>query len=80
MLAKKFSSGPKWFIGVIEAVLGLLLYLIKLDDGCTIKRHIDYLLNCSDYKKPVDDELPLGPTLTQDTTPVVDSEISSTVE
>ena len=65
VLAKNFSSGPKWFTGVIEAVLGPLSYLIKLDDGCTIKRHIDHLLNHSDCEEPsVDDELPLGPTLT----------------
>ena len=36
------------------------------------------LLNHSDHEKPsVNDKLPLGPTLTQDTTPVVDSETSS---
>ena len=68
MLAKNFSSGPKWFTGVVEAVLGPLSYLIKLEDGRIIKRHIDHLLNHSDCKEPsVDDELPLGPTLTQET-------------
>ena len=78
MLAKNFSSGSKWSTGVIEAVLGPLSYLIKLDDGRTIKRHIDHLLNHSEWdKSSVDDELPLGPTLTQETTPVLDSAMSS---
>ena len=78
VLAKNFSSGPKWFTGVIEAVLRPLSYLIKLEDGRIIKRHIDHLLNHSDCKEPsVDDELPLGPTLTQETSPVVNSETSS---
>ena len=35
---------------------------------------LDHLLNCSGYKEPsADDELSLGPTLTQETSPVVDS-------
>ena len=78
MLAKNFSSGSKWLTGVIEAVLGPLSYLIKLDDGRTIKRHIDHLLNRSERdESSVDDDLPMGPTLTQETTPVLDSEMSS---
>ena len=48
------------------------------DDGYTIKRHIDHLLNHSDCKEPsVDNKLPLGPTLTQQTSSVVHSETSS---
>ena len=76
MLAKNFSSGPKCFTKVIEAVLGHYhTYLIKLDDGHAIKRHIDHLPNRSDHEEPnVDDELSLGPTLTQKITPVVESE------
>ena len=49
-------------------------YLNKLDDGHAIKRCVDHLLNRSDCKEPsVDDELPLGPTLMQETFPVVES-------
>ena len=65
MLAKNFSSGSKWLTGVIEAVLGPLSYFIKLDYGRTIKGHIAHLLNHSEHEKSsVDDELPVGPTLT----------------
>ena len=78
MLTNNFSSGPKWFTRVVEAVHGPLSYLIKLEDGRIIKRHIDHLLNHSECKKPsVGDELPLGSTLTHETYPVVDSETSS---
>ena len=78
MLAKNFSLGPKWFPGVIEALLGPLSYLIKLDDGYIIKRHINRFLNHIECKEPiVDDELPLGPTFTQETSLVVDCETSS---
>ena len=73
-----FLQAQSGSVGVVEAVLGPLSYLIKLEDGCIIKRHIDHLLNHSDCKEPsVDDELPLGLTLTQETLPVVNSETSS---
>ena len=39
---------------------------------------LDHLLNCNGCKEPsADDELSLGPTLTQETSPVVDSKTSS---
>ena len=38
---------------------------------------LDLLLNCSGCKEPsTDDELSLGPTLIQETSPVVDSKTS----
>ena len=72
ILAKNFSSGPKWLAGVIVEVLGPLSYQIKLDDNRIIKRHVDHLLTRSEFKEPtLDDEVLPGPVLTQDNSPVV---------
>ena len=82
MLAKNFSSGPKWLPGVIVEVLVPLSYQVKLDDSRIIKRHVDHLLNRSsanDCNEPTfDDEIPPGPVFTQETSPQVDNETSST--
>ena len=71
-VAKNFSSGPKRLAGVIVEVLGPLSYQIKVDDNRIIKRHVDHLFTCSEFKKPtLDDEVLSGPVFTQDNSPAV---------
>lgn len=40
---RDFPENRKWIPGTIEKVCGPLTYLIKLSDGCSVRRHIDHI-------------------------------------
>ena len=40
----KFSTGDGWLTGTIEKASGPLLFNIKLQDGRTVRCHIDHIL------------------------------------
>lgn len=41
--SRYYGSGENWKMGVVEKKLGRLHYIVRLDDGYTIKRHINQL-------------------------------------
>ena len=41
--ARNFSDGEVWIPGVIAKCIGPLSFIVKLEDGRTIRRHIDHL-------------------------------------
>ena len=63
-----FCSGPQWIPGVINDIVGPLTYLVMLEDGRVIRRHIDHLLQRenTDTSPPLDDDLVI-PNDTDDT-------------
>ena len=40
---KNFQSGDKWLPGTISKVLGTRTYLVKLNLGKTVKRHLNHV-------------------------------------
>jgi hypothetical protein len=42
---KNFARGSKWLPGVVVQVTGPLSYMVKLQDGRVIKRHVDHILS-----------------------------------
>ena len=49
---KNFSTGPKWLPGKIVNVTGPLSYVIELDNGRLVRRHVDHI------RKKLDIEIP----------------------
>ena len=43
VLVRNFRDGSKWLTGVVVEVLGPLTYLIRLDSGPEVQRHIDHI-------------------------------------
>lgn len=43
VLAKNFGRGPKWLRGSITRCLGPLSYRVFLQDGRSVRRHVDHL-------------------------------------
>ena len=43
VLVKNFRSGHKWLAGVVTGILGPLTYLVQLEGGPEVRRHIDHL-------------------------------------
>ena len=41
--ARGFGTGPKWVPATIEEVSGPVSYLVKLEDGRVVRRHLDHL-------------------------------------
>lgn len=41
MFVRNYSYRPKWIPAIIVSSSGLLLYLITLGNGQTVKRHVD---------------------------------------
>ena len=39
------STGPEWLFGTVVSTRGASSYIVKLSDGCHIKRHVDHLRN-----------------------------------
>ena len=40
---RNFGIGPKWVAGVIEKRMGYAMYVIRLNDGSKVNRHIDQI-------------------------------------
>ena len=69
ILARNFPSGNSWLKGILKEKCGPLSYIIELDDGRTIRRHMDHIqyygLSISDVPKesfPDDDVSPVPQT------------------
>ncbi|XP_022186690.1 uncharacterized protein LOC111045562 [Nilaparvata lugens] len=60
--ARNYSTSGKWRYGTIVECLGRLHYLVELDEGYTIKRHIDQLQLC---------EIPLTKNALDQSSPIV---------
>ncbi len=45
VLTRNFSYGPKWITGFIAKVTGPLSYQVMLEDGKTVRRHVDQILS-----------------------------------
>ena len=41
--ARNFAAGSAWLEGVVSCILGPLSYQVDLDDGRTVRRHVDHL-------------------------------------
>ena len=41
--AQKFGTGQKWMPAIVQDVTGPVSFLVKLEDGCLIRRHQDHL-------------------------------------
>ncbi|XP_069103153.1 uncharacterized protein [Argopecten irradians] len=46
---KNFAKGPKWLPGKIEAKTGPVSYTVTINEGHTIRRHIDHVRKRTDY-------------------------------
>ena len=44
MYAQHFGTGQKWMPAIVQDVTGPVSFLVKLKDGCLIRRHQDHLL------------------------------------
>ena len=53
VMAKNFRNGPKWLPGVIVEQLGILTFLVQLDNGMFWKRHVDQLRHLDDTPREV---------------------------
>ena len=42
-MARNFRPGPKWVPGVVDAKLGPLSYLVRLENEELWRRHVDHL-------------------------------------
>ena len=55
---QNFGTGLKWCSGVIQGVTGPVSFLVKLQDGCKVRLHQDYLksqLATHDQEVPVEE-------------------------
>ena len=43
VLVRNFASGPKWLPGTITETQGPLIFIVRLQDGHTVRRHIDHI-------------------------------------
>ena len=43
MYARNFGVEPKWLPGVLQKAVGQVSFEVRLDDGQSIRRHIDHL-------------------------------------
>ena len=57
MYARNFQSGDKWLVGRISKVLGTRTYLVHLDIGKTVKRHVNQLKYRKVVEQPPPDEV-----------------------
>ena len=53
VMAKNFRNGPKWLPEVIDEQLGILTFLVQLDNGMFWKRHVDQLRHLEDTPREV---------------------------
>lgn len=77
--ARNFSQGSPWLPGVIEEPRGLVSYTVKLEDGRTVRRHVDHLrerftqesqARASASSTPEwDDSIPFEPTVDSESEP-----------
>lgn len=47
VLVKNFSSGTTWLYGKVVDVVTESLYIIELNDGRQVRRHVDHMRHCS---------------------------------
>ena len=40
---KNFSSGPTWLYGKVVEIIAESMYVIELDDGRRVRRHVDHM-------------------------------------
>jgi len=70
VFTKNFGKGEEWLPGVIDAVRGPLTYLVRLNDGRSIKRHVDHVRTRSSEHNDttgIDDaDLSFGPATDSD--------------
>ena len=62
MFVRNFSTGAKWLIGKVVRETGPVSYLIALNDGRLIRRHVDHIRKRLDLEIPevsVDPKIPL---------------------
>ena len=62
LTVKMFSTGAKWLIGKVVRETGPVSYLIALNDGRLIRRHVDHIRKRLDLEIPevsVDPKIPL---------------------
>lgn len=63
VLARNYRGSLRWKLGVISEVLGSRTYLVKLDGGYNIKRHVDQLRSTECGKEAVEPEnTPIQPS------------------
>lgn len=46
VMSKNYVGPNKWYFGTIVKKLGLLHYIVKLDQNYTLKRHVNQLKRC----------------------------------
>ena len=46
--AKNYGPGPAWLPGQVVEVSGAVLYTIMLEDGCSVRRHVEQLRSRTD--------------------------------
>ena len=57
---KNFSSGPTWLYGTVRSEICPTMYEVLLNDGRTVRRHIDHMRICSGVNvEPNENELPV---------------------
>ena len=80
--AHNFGDGPRWVPGVIIAVNGPCMFEIKLDDGRTVRRHLNQVrlrtnTTCEQFDEPLPINLPSLPVEEQEAPEVTQSETNS---
>ena len=80
VLAQNFLKGEKWLTGQIERMLGPRSYLIKLNSGKIVRRHLDHIRTRS--KSEVESQLPelVLPPLEENNSPHGDNSVNEPVE
>ena len=52
VLVRNFQKGEKWLPGKVEKVLGPRSYLVKLNLGKTVRRHLDHIRARTEATEP----------------------------
>ena len=61
--AKNFARGPPWLAGLIEGRRGQNAFVIKLDDGRIIRRHVDHIRAKYDNSETVNNNECVSPPM-----------------